>query len=126
MDAKGERGRGESRETGTDIDTLPCIKQATHDSLLCSVGTRLGALWGPKWEGNPKKRAYLCTYSDSLCCAAETTTTLSRNYTPVTFKNKSIKKASKTVGSRGGGPFSLNPSSHTHTQVDGHMTLILP
>ena len=25
-------------------------------------GTLLNALWGPKWEGNPKKRGYMYTY----------------------------------------------------------------
>ena len=26
-------------------------------------GTLLSALWGPKWEGHPKKRGYVYTYS---------------------------------------------------------------
>ena len=63
-----------------------------------------------------QKRGHICVRrADSLCCAAETTSTLSSNYTPVTFKNKSIKKASKTVGSRRGSllPQPLQP--HTHT-----------
>ena len=29
-------------------------------------GTLLSALWGPKWEGNPKKRGYMYI-ADSLC-----------------------------------------------------------
>ena len=43
-------------------------------------GTLLSALWGPKWEGNPKMREYcvcvcVCVcISDSLCCTAETDT----------------------------------------------------
>ena len=40
-------------------------------------GTLLNALWGPKWEGNPKKRGDICIgIADSLCFTAETNTTL--------------------------------------------------
>ena len=34
-------------------------------------GTLLSALWGPKWEGNPKKRGYMYI-ADSLRCTVET------------------------------------------------------
>ena len=47
-------------ETGTGLYTLLCILQITSENLpwgarssaRCSVGT---------WEGNPKKRGYMCT-----------------------------------------------------------------
>ena len=32
-------------EIGTDIETLPCIKQTTNETLMYSPGTLLGALW---------------------------------------------------------------------------------
>ena len=38
--------------------------------------TLLGALWQPKWEGNPKKRGHVIYVADSLCRTAETNTTL--------------------------------------------------
>ena len=42
-------------------------------------GTLVSALWGPEWEGNPKKRGFMYTYihmykiciTDSLCYTAE-------------------------------------------------------
>ena len=39
-------------------------------------GTLLSALWGPKWEGNPKKSNICIHIAESLCCTAETNTTL--------------------------------------------------
>ena len=43
----------------------------------CAVQeTLLGAVWQPKWEGNPKKRGYIIYVADSLCHTAETNTTL--------------------------------------------------
>ena len=36
-------------------------------------GTLRGALWWPKWKGNPKKREDACVHTtDSLCSTAET------------------------------------------------------
>ena len=44
-----ERRAGMNWETGT----LPCVKQIMR--IYCiAQGTLLSALWGPKWEGNPK------------------------------------------------------------------------
>ena len=50
----------------------------------CAVqGTLLGAVWQPKWEGNPKKRGYIIYVADSLCHTAETNTTFWSNYAPI-------------------------------------------
>ena len=64
-----------------------------------------------------QKRGDICVCTaDSLCCAAETNTTLSSNYTPIKFIFLKIK-ASKTLG-RWRGPLLsqlLQPHTHTHT-----------
>ena len=39
-------------------------------------GTRLPALWCPKWEGNQKSGDVCVRRADSLCSTAETNTTL--------------------------------------------------
>ena len=33
-------------------------------TFCIAQGTLLNVLWWPKWEGNPKKRGYLCIYND--------------------------------------------------------------
>ena len=43
-------------------------------TYFIAQGTLPNALWWHKWEGNPKKRAYICKYiADSLCCPVELT-----------------------------------------------------
>ena len=39
--------------------------------IYIAQGTLLSALWGPKWEGNPKKRGYMYI-ADLLRCTVET------------------------------------------------------
>ena len=65
MDTKGEMKSGVNWEIGIGIYTLLIlsIKQITNENLLYSTETRLSALWWPQWEGNPKKRGYVCRYS---------------------------------------------------------------
>ena len=56
-----EQGDRMDWEIGTDMYKLLCMKQITSESLLYTQGTLLIALWRPKWEGNPKRRAFICT-----------------------------------------------------------------
>ena len=60
---KGKEGGGINWEIGIDICTLLYIKEITNENPLLAQGTLLNALWGPKWEGNPKNRGYMYTYS---------------------------------------------------------------
>ena len=46
-----------------------------------SKGSLLSTLWWPEGEGNLKKRAYMHTYANSLCCTAESNTTRQSNCT---------------------------------------------
>ena len=55
-------GGGMNWEIGTDKYTLLSIKQITNENLLCSTGNSTQFSVGPKWEGNPKKRGYMCMY----------------------------------------------------------------
>ena len=45
-------------------------------------GKQLIALRSTKWEGNPRKRGYVCI-ADSLCCMVETNTAKESSYTPI-------------------------------------------
>ena len=54
-------------------------------------GTLLNALWGPKCEGNPKKRGTCICMADYLCCVVETNTTLSSSYPPTKINQKTPK-----------------------------------
>ena len=89
----GGRG-GTNWESSNDVNTLPCVKQTASRKLLyntgnstrCSVTTRTGGMGAAggrlKWEGKD-----VCTHIvDSCCCIAETSTTLSRSYTPILTK----------------------------------------
>ena len=63
--------------------------------------TLLGALWWPKWEGNPPNRGYIYIYiymADSLCCTAETDTAVQSNCTLL----KKKKKLNRRMGFPGG------------------------
>ena len=55
------RWGGMKWEIGTDIHTMLCIKQIMRTYCIAQ-GTLLGALWWPKWEGNPKKRGCMYRY----------------------------------------------------------------
>ena len=47
--------------------------------------TLLNALWGPKWQGNPKQRGWvtcICV-AESLCYTVETNRTFYSNYAPI-------------------------------------------
>ena len=61
-------------ESSIDIYTPPCVTQRASVKLLesvCSVMTERGGGMG-KWEGGD-----ICVHiADSLCCTAETNTTL--------------------------------------------------
>ena len=51
-------------------------------------GTRISALWWPKWE-EIQKRGDICIHmADSLCCTWETDTAVEHNYTPTKKKGR--------------------------------------
>ena len=52
------RKNGMNWEIGLDINRLLCIEEVTNEDRLHSTGNPLSALWGPTWEGNPKKRGH--------------------------------------------------------------------
>ena len=52
------------------------------------ASTGFSALWWPKWEGNPKERGYMFTYSWLTCCRVETNTTLWTSMLQQTVLNK--------------------------------------
>ena len=71
-------------------------------SCRIAQGDQLGALWPPRgvgyggWEGDARGRGYGDIHmrmADSLCCTAETNTTLWSNYTPI----KMLKKINKAI-----------------------------
>ena len=49
-------------------------------SARCSVITEVGG--SGAWEGDPRGRRYMYTYSCSLHCAAESSTTLQSKFIP--------------------------------------------
>ena len=76
MDTKGRRGDGMDCEAGIDIYTLLCIKQIINENQLYSTREFCSVLCGDlrKYGG---KGICVCVYiTDSLCCKAETNTTL--------------------------------------------------
>ena len=72
-------------EIGIDVCELPCIKQIASGDLLCSAGssawcsvvTWIGGM-GVGWSGKEvQEGGDICIHiADSLCCTAETNTTL--------------------------------------------------
>ena len=58
--------------------------------------TLLSDLWWPKWEGNLKKGDTCVCMTDSLCCTAETYSTLQSNYTPKKGGGATMALAEKT------------------------------
>ena len=62
-----EREGEMDRETEVGIRALLilCIKYVTNEDQAYSSdsSTQCSALWGPKQEGNPRKRRYVCTCS---------------------------------------------------------------
>ena len=78
MDTKGERGWGGMNwEIGIDIHTLLYIKQITNKDLLYSTGnsTRYSVM-GSMGKESKKRGAIGVCMTDSLCCIAESNTTL--------------------------------------------------
>ena len=66
----------------------------------CSVqGFLRNALWWSTWEGYLKKSGYTYMYSWSLCCVAETNTTLRNDYTPIKI-NLNLKNESRYKDNR--------------------------
>ena len=63
MDTKVGRGSEMNWEIGIDIYTRLCIKDITNENLPYSTGSSTQCLWWPEWEGNLKKRGYMCTYN---------------------------------------------------------------
>ena len=65
-------------------------------TCCAALGTRLSALWWPKWERNPKKRDICICITDSLCCTAETNSIVKqrccfiRNYPTIVQSNCAI------------------------------------
>ena len=65
-------------------------------TCCAALGTRLSALWWPKWERNPKKRDICIRITDSLCCTAETNSIVKqrccfiRNYPTIVQSNCAI------------------------------------
>ena len=53
-------------------------------------GTLLNALWGPTWQGNPKKRGWVTCIciAESLCCTVETSRIFYINYAPIKINKK--------------------------------------
>ena len=58
-------------EIGTDLYTLPCVKQRASGNLLysprssarCSVVTEMGGMERGGWEGDPRGKGYTYAYS---------------------------------------------------------------
>lgn len=69
------------------------LKQTAHENLH-SPGESAQCSWRSKWDGNPKKKGHVSHRADSLCCAVETTATLSRKYMPIKKKVLSDQKTS--------------------------------
>ena len=60
----GKRGGGMNWDIKTDIHTVETMdKMENYENLCTAQGTLLNTLWWPKWEGNPKKRGYMCISS---------------------------------------------------------------
>ena len=57
--------------------------KTNNKSLLYSTGNF--TLWWSKWEENLKQRDICVSTAESLCCTAETNTTLKSNYMPIIF-----------------------------------------
>ena len=55
--------------------------------------TLLSALWGAKWEGNPKR----IHIDDSLCCTVETNTTLQSNYEAIKCGEMKVAQSCPTL-----------------------------
>ena len=51
-------------------------------------GALLNPLWWPKWEEIPKRGDICIHTADSLCCTAETNTTLQSNFTQIKINEK--------------------------------------
>jgi len=75
MDTAGRRGSGMNWEIGTDIYTLLCIIQITNENLLFRelYSVLCGDLNGKEISKRKGKHIHI---TDSLCCTAETNTTL--------------------------------------------------
>ena len=72
----GQGEGGMNWESGTDIYTLPCVKQAASGKALLTADGRAVQTGGR-----------VCAHiSDPLCHTAETNTTLYSNYIPVLKK----------------------------------------
>ena len=85
VDMRRERGSGVNWETGIDIYTPPCVKLILCGKLLyIAQGAQLGALWCGDLNGwaagcgrEVQEGRDVCLHmDDSLCCMAETNTTL--------------------------------------------------
>ena len=66
--------------------------------IYIAQGTLLSAMWGPKWEGNPKKRGYMYI-ADSLHCTVETNNTVKQLHS--IKKKKKHTRPSMCEGSEG-------------------------
>lgn len=84
----GEAGR--SRQSRTDINTLPCVKQVVsgkplhcpESSAWCSVTTS-GAGWLPGGEETQEGGGNCMLTLEPLHCTAESNTTLCSHYVPI-------------------------------------------
>ena len=73
----GKAGGGINGETGIDMYTLLCIKQRTNKDLLYSTGNSTQYSVMTYMGKASKNRVDICIcITDSLCCVAETDTTL--------------------------------------------------
>ena len=80
-----EREGGMNGDVGTNIYTLLYTTYTTNENLLYTTGNSTQCSVVTKWEGNPKKRGYVCVHAcvytqiqiaHSLFCTAENNTTL--------------------------------------------------
>ena len=62
--------------------------------IYIAQGTLLSAMWGPKWEGNPKKRGYMYI-ADSLHCTVETNNTVKQLHSIKKKKNTPVPACAK-------------------------------
>ena len=96
IDTKRERADQMNWEIGIDIYTLLCIKQVVNEDLIYSTGNSTQCSVTTKLIRKSKEEGiYVCVcvcvcvcVTDSLCCTAESNTTLQSNYTPMKILKK--------------------------------------
>ena len=97
MNTKQGKGRWGELGVGTGIHTLLCIKHITNENLPHGTAnsTQFSVVTLMRRQSKKVRTLYIYIYihtyiymADSLCCTAQTNTTLQSNYTPIKFFKK--------------------------------------